>query len=133
MLEVQDIESIAEKVREAKSPIALVPYLSMNDKYDVYFVPETGGDGTHTFTPDQVETEGAAMAQLGALNSVEKVRTAGDDTLILECTLAGTFNDAPFDWPLVMIITFEENKVRQLIVVTPGTHPAMEELQRLMS
>jgi hypothetical protein len=133
MPEVESIESIAEKVREAKSPIALVPYLSMNDQYEVCFVPETSGDGTHTFSPDQVETEGAAMSQLGALNNVDKVRTVGDDTLVLECTLAGTFKDEPFDWPLIMIITFKENKVRRLIVVTPGTHPAMEELARLMS
>jgi hypothetical protein len=133
MTVVESIESIAEKVRDAKSPIALVPYMSVDHQFDVIFVPETEHDGTQTFKADRVETEGAAMAQLGAMNNVNKVRAVGDDTLILECTVAGEFNGEPFDWPLVMIITFMENKVGRLIVVSPGTHPAMEELGRLMS
>jgi hypothetical protein len=133
MRELEDIETIAARVRIARDPVVLMGYLSPGDKFEIRSIPESPSDGVRTFTLDYAQTEFDAMQKMRAKQTINKVTPLGDDTLILEATMTGRHGDDDFAWDSVMIVTIKENKVVQMISVRLATaSSAQDEMRRLM-
>ncbi len=91
------------------------------DGMRVYHVPELPGDGTPVdlsklLAAGRGGTE--ALSKLGTRITVEAVRQAGENTLILESVFTGTLPDgAPFRYPNVIIFSFRDGSIEQLVEV----------------
>ncbi len=91
------------------------------DGLQVYHVPELPGDGTPVdlrMLGDAGQAETDALGKLDTRITVETVRQAGDDTVILETTFTGALpNGTRFRFPNVLMYTFRDGKIVGLVEV----------------
>jgi hypothetical protein len=87
----------------------------------VFHVPAMRGDGTPI---DPSQLAGAADAEVVALEkiscriTVDAVRQAGDDLLILEAVYTGVLpNGENFSYPNVLLFTFDDDSITRIVEV----------------
>ncbi len=120
----QDLEAIGNELREAyavsvaKGHEVFGSYMAPDMKS--FHVPAGAHDGEQDITPEMAAQEAGALEKLGGRLSVESVRVIGDDTLVMERVLTGTFPDgAAFRFQMASVFTFRDGKCVRSIGFVP--------------
>jgi ketosteroid isomerase-like protein len=119
-----DLLEIGRQVQKAYASSIAEGHSAMNaymaSDVSVIHVPAIKADGSSRADTmgRRAAAEVAALKALEARVSIEDVQQAGDDTLIVEMVLSGRFPTGDsFQFPEVMIYTFENERVTRLIAV----------------
>lgn len=119
-----DLLEIGHRIQEAYGKSVAEGHAAMGaytaHDVEIVHVPEVAADGASS--ADKLEergkSEAAALAKLQARLTIEAVRQAGDDLLILETALTGTLlNGTDFRFPEAMLHTFRDGKIVRTVLV----------------
>ena len=119
-----DLLEIGHRIQEAYASSVAEGHAAMGaytaHDVEIVHVPEVAADGHSSAEKleGRAEAEAAALAELKAHLTIETVRQAGDDLLILETALSGTLPDGTdFRFPEAMLHTFRDGKIVRTVLV----------------